>query len=164
MLTDIATGWTECAPLLVREQTVLITALAELRKLLPFPLLGFDTDKDSVFMNESVQGYCLGDNIELTRCRPYRKNDQAFVEQKNGAVVRKIVGYRRFEGLQATRELAKLYSSMRLFINFFQPSFKLKEKHRHVANWSSGIIVPPRPISGCLRMHARRRLSSPASR
>ncbi|RUX70069.1 transposase, partial [Mesorhizobium sp. M2A.F.Ca.ET.040.01.1.1] len=130
VLTDIATGWTECAPLLVREQTVLITALAELRKLLPFPLLGFDTDNDSVFMNESVQEYCLRDNIELTRCRPYRKNDQAFVEQKNGAVVRKIVGYRRFEGLQATRELAKLYSSMRLFINFFQPSFKLKEKHR----------------------------------
>ena len=84
-----------CAPLLVREQTVLITALAELRKLLPFPLLGFDTDNDSVFMNESVQEYCLRDNIELTRCRPYRKNDQAFVEQKNGAVVRKIVGYRR---------------------------------------------------------------------
>lgn len=104
--------------------------LAELRKLLPFPLLGFDTDNDSVFMNESVQEYCLRDNIELTRCRPYRKNDQAFVEQKNGAVVRKIVGYRRFEGLQATRELAELYSSMRLFINFFQPSFKLKEKHR----------------------------------
>ena len=130
VLTDIATGWTECAPLLVREQTVLITALAELRKLLPFPLLGFDTDNDSVFMNESVHEYCLRDNIELTRCRPYRKNDQAFVEQKNGAIVRKIVGYRRFEGLRATRELAKLYSSMRLFVNFFQPSFKLKEKHR----------------------------------
>lgn len=105
MLTDIATGWTECAPRLVREQTVLITALTELRKLLPFPLLGFDTDNDSVFMNESVHEYCLRDNIELTRCRPYRKNDQAFVEQKNGAIVRKIVGYRRFEGLRATREL-----------------------------------------------------------
>ncbi|EGE58881.1 hypothetical protein GGE50_007266 [Rhizobium leguminosarum] len=130
VLTDIATGWTECAPLLVREQTVLITALAELRKLLPFPLLGFDTDNDSVFMNESVHEYCLRDNIELTRCRPYRKNDQAFVEQKNGAIVRKIVGYRRFEGLRATRELAKLYSSMRLFVNFFQPSVKLEEKHR----------------------------------
>ncbi|MBB4577663.1 hypothetical protein GGI59_006564 [Rhizobium lentis] len=112
VLTDVATGWTECAPLLVRDQTVLITALAELRKLLPFPLLGFDTDNDSVFMNESVHEYCLRDNIELTRCRPYRKNDQAFVERKNGAIVRKIVGYRRVEGLQATRELAKLYSSI----------------------------------------------------
>jgi hypothetical protein len=130
VLTDIATGWTECAPLLVREQTVLTTALSELRKLLPFPLLGFDTDNDTVFMNETVRDYCLRDKIELTRCRPYRKNDQAFVEQKNGAIVRNIVGYRRFEGLQATRELAKLYASTRLFVNFFQPSFKLKEKHR----------------------------------
>ena len=130
VLTDIATGWTECAPLLVREQTVLTTALTELRRLLPFPLLGFDTDNDTVFMNETVRDYCLRDGIELTRCRPYRKNDQAFVEQKNGAIVRKIVGYRRFEGLEATHELAKLYALTRLFINFFQPSFKLKEKHR----------------------------------
>jgi hypothetical protein len=102
-------------------------ALTELRKLLPFALLGFDTDNDSVFMNETVRDYCLRENIELTRCRHYRKNDQAFVEQKNGAIVRKIVGYRRFEGLQATRELARLYASTRLFVNFFQPSFKLKE-------------------------------------
>jgi hypothetical protein len=130
VLTDIATGWTECAPLLVREQTVLTTALSELRKLLPFPLLGFDTDNDSVFMNETVRDYCLRDGIELTRCRPYRKNDQAFVEQKNGAIVRKMVGYRRYEGLKATHELAKLYALTRLFVNFFQPSFKLKEKHR----------------------------------
>ena len=130
VLTDIATGWTECVPLLVREQTVLTTALTELRRLLPFPLLGFDTDNDGVFMNETVRDYCFRDGIEFTRCRPYRKNDQAFVEQKNGAIVRKMVGYRRFEGLKATHELAKLYASIRLFINFFQPSFKLKEKHR----------------------------------
>jgi hypothetical protein len=80
-------------------------ALTELRKLLPFALLGFDTDHDSVFMNETVRDYCLRENIELTRCRPYRKNDQAFVEQKNGAIVRKMVGYRRFEGLQATASI-----------------------------------------------------------
>ncbi|MFW8610022.1 hypothetical protein [Rhizobium beringeri] len=80
-------------------------------------------------MNESVHEYCLRDNIELTRCRPYRRTT-SICRAKNGAIVRKIVGYRRFEGLRATRELAKLYSSMRLFVNFFQPSFKLKEKHR----------------------------------
>jgi hypothetical protein len=76
--------------------------------------LGFDTDNDSVFMNETVRDYCLRDGIELTRCRPYRKNDQAFVEQKNGAIVRKMVGYRRFEGLKATHELARLYALTRL--------------------------------------------------
>ena len=129
-LTDIATGWTECAPLLVREQNVLTEVLSELRKLLPFPLLGFDTDNDSVFMNETVRDYCNSAGIEFTRCRPYRKNDQAWVEQKNGAVVRRVVGYRRFEGLEATTALARLYATLRLFVNFFQPSFKLAAKSR----------------------------------
>src|SRR6267143_2005814 len=83
----VATGWTECAPLLVREQRLLTEVLGELRKLLPFPLLRLDTDNDSVFMNETVRDYCQQAGIEFTRCRPYRKNDQAWVEQKNGAVV-----------------------------------------------------------------------------
>ena len=111
VLTNIATGWTECAPLLVREQTVLIEVLSEVRKGLPFALLGFDTDNDTVFMNETVRDYWQMAGIEFTRCRPYRKNDQAFVEQKNGAVVRRIVGYRRFEGLEAATELARLYAT-----------------------------------------------------
>jgi hypothetical protein len=132
-LTDIATGWTECAPLLVREQRLLTAVLAEVRKRLPFPLLGFDTDNDSVFMNETVRDYCLAAGIAFTRCRPYRKNDQAWVEQKNGAVVRRIVGYRRFEGLEAAAALAELYVSVGLFVNFFQPSFKLAEKTREGA-------------------------------
>jgi len=76
-LTDIATGWTECAPLLVCEQTLLTEVLGEVRKRLPFPLLGFDTDNDSVFMNETVRDYCKAAGVVFTRCRPYRKNDQA---------------------------------------------------------------------------------------
>jgi len=70
VLTDIATGWTECAPLLVREQRLLTEVLGELRKLLPFPLLGLDSDNDSVFMNETVRDYCKQAGIEFTRCRP----------------------------------------------------------------------------------------------
>jgi hypothetical protein len=101
VLTDIATGWTECAPLLVREQRLLVEVLTEMREHLPFAVLGFDTDNDSVFMNETVQEYCRIAGVEFTRCRPYRKNDQAWVEQKNGSVVRRMVGYRRFEGLEA---------------------------------------------------------------
>ena len=111
VLTDIASGWTECAPVLVREQRLLVEVLGETRKLLPFPLLGFDTDNDSVFMNETVRDYCQAEGIAFTRCRPYRKNDQAWVEQKNGAVVRRIVGYRRFEGLEAAAALARLYTT-----------------------------------------------------
>jgi hypothetical protein len=72
VLTDIATGWRECAPLLVREQAVLIEVLSEVRKGLPFDLLGFDTDNDTVFMNETVRDYCQMTGIEFTRCRPYR--------------------------------------------------------------------------------------------
>ena len=76
VLTDIVTGWTECGPLLVREQWLLTEVLDELRKFLPFPLLGLDTDNDSVFMNETVRDHCQRVGIELTRYRPYRKNDQ----------------------------------------------------------------------------------------
>jgi hypothetical protein len=144
-LTDIATGWTECAPVLVREQKLLTEVLSELRKLLPFPLLGFDTDNDSVFMNETVRDYCTEAGVEFTRSRPYRKNDQAWVEQKNGAVVRHTVGYRRYEGLEAAASLAELYRSLRLFVNFFQPSFKLAEKSRDGAKVTKRYHPPATP-------------------
>jgi hypothetical protein len=121
-LTDIATGWMECMPLLVREQKLLTEALDVVRRQMPFALLGFDTD--SAFMNDTVKTYCDDTGLVFTRCRPYRKNDQAWVEQKNGAVVRHAVGYRRYEGLQAAAVLAKLYLALRLFVNYFQPSFK----------------------------------------
>lgn len=119
-LTDVATGWTECAPLLFREQRLLSEVMTALRPTLPFPLLGLDTDNDSVFMNETIKGWCEAAQVEFTRSRPYRKNDQAHVEQKNGAVVRRMVGYRRYTGIDAASELARLYRSMRLFVNFFQ--------------------------------------------
>jgi hypothetical protein len=157
VLTDIATGWTECAPLLVREQRLLTEVLGELRKLLPFPLLGLDTDNDSVFINETVRDYCQQIGIEFTRCRPYRKNDQAWVEQKNGAVVRRTIGYRRFEGLEAAATLARLYAAMRLFVNFFQPSFKLASKAR------DGALVRKRyhpPATPCQRLMADPRTSA----
>ena len=145
VMTDIASGWTECAPLLVREQTLLIAVLNELRQRLPFPLLGFDTDNDSVFINETVRDYCAESQIAFTRCRPYRKNDQAWVEQKNGSVVRRLVGYRRFEGVAATSVLAELYAASRLFVNFFQPSFKLAEKHRDGARVHKRYHAPETP-------------------
>src|SRR5690606_19044453 len=81
---------------------------------------------------------------------PYRKNDQAFVEQKNGAVVRRLVGYRRFEGIQAATVLAELYASSRLFVNFFQPSFKLAEKHREGAKVHKRYHPPATPYQRLL--------------
>nr|WP_294553763.1 ISNCY family transposase [uncultured Rhodopila sp.] len=149
-LTDIATGWTECAPLLVREQKLLIEVLSEMRARIPFALLGFDTDNDSVFMNETVKTYCDETGLVFTRCRPYRKNDQAWVEQKNGAVVRHAVGYRRYEGVEAATALARLYAVLRLFVNFFQPSFKLAGKARDGAKVKKSYHPPATPYQRLL--------------
>jgi hypothetical protein len=150
VLTDIATGWTECAPLLVREQHLLIEVLTRLCDLLPFTLLGFDTDNDSVFMNETVRNFCRSAGVVFTRCRPYRKNDQAWVEQKNGAVVRRTVGYRRFVGVEAAAALARLYAALRLFVNFFQPSFKLAAKTRDGAKVTKRYHPPATPYQRLL--------------
>ena len=149
-VTDIATGWTECAPLLYREQTLLREVLGEVRRRLPFELLGFDTDNDSVFVNETVRDYCRDSGIVFTRCRPWHKNDQAFVEQKNGAIVRRIVGYRRLEGLEAAAALSRLYTTTGLFVNFFQPSFKLASKRREGARVSKRYHAPATPCQRLL--------------
>jgi len=129
-LTDIHSGWTECVALVVREQSLVVEGISAVAKCLPFALRGLDTDNDSAFMNETLQGYCQRNNIEWTRSRAYRKNDQAWVEQKNGAVVRRLAGYGRLSGLTAAAALQRLYVSARLYVNFFQPSFKLASKQR----------------------------------
>ena len=130
VLTDIATGWTECVPVVVRNSGLVIEALDAAGKLFPFPLRGVDFDNDGAFMNEGVVDWCRARGLEVTRSRAYRKNDQAWVEQKNGAIVRRLVGYGRFEGLASAQLLARLYAAARLHTNLFQPSFKLKEKTR----------------------------------
>ena len=150
-LTDIASGWTEFAPLLVREQHLLTEVLDIMRQQIPMPILGLDTDNDSVFMNETLLAWCAQGGVEFTRCRPYRKNDQAWVEQKNGAVVRRLVGYRRYEGIEAAELLGKLYGLARLFVNVFQPSFKLASKQRDGARVARKYFPPATP---CRRLMA----------
>jgi hypothetical protein len=150
VLTDIASGWTECAPLVVRESTLLVEALERVRQGLPFPLRALDVDNGSEFVNETMIQYCLRNGIELTRSRPYRKNDQAWIEQKNGAIVRKLLGYRRFEGIAAAQVLSRLYGASRLFVNFFQPSFKLAEKHRQGAQVTKRYHPPATPCERLL--------------
>jgi len=129
-LTDIATTWTECLPLLYRGQDAVIHAIDLVRPLIPFPILGIDTDCGTEFLNAELIAYCEREKITFTRGRPYRKNDQCYVEQKNGTVVRQFVGYDRFEGLRAYKQLLELYRALRLYNNFFQPSMKLREKRR----------------------------------
>ena len=116
-------------------------------------MLGVDSDNDSAFMSQSVFDYCKGRGLEQTRSRAYKKNDQAWVEQKNGAVVRRLVGYGRLSGAEATKALAQLYASSRLYINFFQPSFKLKSKTRDGARVNK-IYHPPATPCDRLLAHA----------
>ncbi len=123
-LTDVATGWTECLPLLNRGREAVRAALQHARTLFPFPILGLDTDNGGEFINEEVADYCMREQITFTRGRPYEKRDQCFVEQKNGVVVRQVVGHGRLIGEHAYRQLDELYRALHWYVNCFQPSMK----------------------------------------
>ena len=129
-VTDVSTGWTECLAIPYREQMVVLQSLKKGRERLPFPLLGLDTDNGSEFLNYTLLAYCDQESITFTRSRAYKKNDQCHVEQKNGSIVRRFIGYERFEGLAPCRILSLLYQVLRLYVNFFQPSMKLLSKKR----------------------------------
>lgn len=128
--TDISTGWTDVTALAHRSQEAVSTAIHHMRQRLPFPLLGIDSDNGSEFINDTLYRYCLHEKITFTRSRPYKKNDQAHVEQKNWSVVRHTVGYDRWETTSELTLLQSIYDDLRLYINFFQPSFKLIAKER----------------------------------
>jgi hypothetical protein len=98
VLTDVSTGWTELAAVRNKAQVWVFEALRDLRRQLPFPLLGLDSDNGGEFINHHLQRYCERERITLTRSRPLRKNDNCFVEQKNYSVARRYVGYARYEG------------------------------------------------------------------
>jgi len=145
VLTDIASGWTECFAMRHRSQALVIDGLDKVADDLPFPMLGVDSDNDSAFMTQYVFDYCVAHRLVQTRSRAYKKNDQAWVEQKNGAIVRRLVGYGRLSGTDVTKTLALLYASARLYINFFQPSFKLKSKTRDGARVKKVYHPPATP-------------------
>ena len=128
--TDISTGWTEPIALRRRSQHAVQDALHNMRPELPFALLGIDSDNGSEFINDLLYHYCLDQHITFTRSRPYRKNDQAHVEQKNWSVVRHTVGYDRLETDEEFELLTSIYTDLRLYINFFQPVIKLVFKGR----------------------------------
>jgi hypothetical protein len=128
--TDLATGWTECLALANKTQLAVSQAIVQLRHDLPFALLGLDSDNGSEFINETLYRYCLTEQITFTRSRPYQKNDQAHVEQKNWSVVRHTIGYDRLETADELTLLRSIYTDLRLYINFFQPVLKLVDKQR----------------------------------
>lgn len=148
--TDVCSGWTEVVPLLAREQSLVVEGLELMRHPFPVPLLGIDSDNDSAFINETLLAYCQKQKLEFTRSRAYQKNDQAWIEQKNGAVVRRVVGYERFSGIVAGQVLGQLYQALRLYVNHFQPSFKLKSKTREGAKVKKKYHKPATPCERLL--------------
>jgi len=96
---------------------------------MPFSLLGLDSDNGSEFINQNLYTWCQREGITFTRSRSYKKNDNCHVEQKNGALVRRVIGYQRYDSKEALEMLNRIYSLLRLYTNFFQPSMKLTGKN-----------------------------------
>lgn len=133
VITDIPSGWTEFLPIMHKGEAEVIAALEMVLELLPFKLQGLDTDNGSEFINYGLLNFCQTHQITFTRSRAYRKNDQAHVEEKNGSIVRRLLGYERYEGLEAFNALTAVYKRLRYYVNFFQPSLKLISKERQGA-------------------------------
>ena len=129
-LTDVSTGWTELAAVPNKAQVWVFEAIQQLRQGRPFALVGLDSDNGSEFINNQRWRYCEQEQLTMTRSRPHRKNDNCFVEQKNYSVVRRYVGYARYDTPGELALLNQLYEQLRLYVNFFLPSQKLEQKVR----------------------------------
>jgi hypothetical protein len=128
--TDICTGWTETEAVRNRAERWVFAGLEKTLTRFPFDIREIDSDNGSEFINNHLIRYCTENEITFTRSRPYRKNDNCFVEQKNDSIVRRAVGYGRYDTAEELDLLDQLYSRLRLYTNFFQPVMKLVEKTR----------------------------------
>lgn len=163
--TCVATGWTEVRALQNKAQRWVFEALGDVESLLPFPLRGLDSDNGSEFINNQLVSWCAEQQITFTRSRPWRKNDNCFVEQKNWAVVRQAVGYGRYDTPRELAILSELYERLVVYVNFFQPQMKLREKTRQGAKVTRRYDLARTPLqrllgSGALSPGERRALCS----
>jgi hypothetical protein len=129
-MTDISTGWTVSTAFMGRSERFCVAAIDEVRPLLPFAVLGLDSDNGSEFINYHLKSYCERNKITFTRSRPWKKNDSAHIEQKNWDVVRKMIGYGRLDNNEQLDMLKRIYNLLGLYQNYFQPSRKLQGKTR----------------------------------
>jgi hypothetical protein len=144
-LTDVATAWVEMKALKNKAQTYVFRALQEIQSELPFGLLGLDSDNGSEFINDQLYRYCLQQQITFTRCRAYHKNDNCYIEQKNYSIIRKTVGYYRYDTPEQLAMLTAFYHVFRLYTNFFQPVMKLAEKVRRGSHVTRRYDTPQTP-------------------
>jgi len=150
-VTDIHTTWVETAAVLGKSQIAVQTALEELRQALPFALRGIDSDNGSEFINQHLYDYCQAQEIQFTRGRPYKKDDNAHIEQKNWTHVRKLLGYVRYDTPAAQAAIHALYrGELRLFQNLFLPSVKLLGKTRVGARVRRRYDTPQTPLDRVL--------------
>ena len=164
-VTDVATGWTECIGVWGKGQAAVVEALQQVCARLPFPLLGIDSDNGSEFLNAHLVRWCEQEQLTFTRSRPYWKNDQAHVEQKNWSVVRRLLGYDRYETRAALAALNRVYEHLRLWTNHWQPVLKLIGKERDGTKVTKHYAVAQTPYrralaSGVLTEAARTRLEA----
>lgn len=130
LAVDVATTWTELEAVWGLGHQRVGTGVHHIRQRLPFPLRDWHSDNGSEFLNARLLAWCRREGIRFTRGRPYRKNDQAWVEQRNGLAVRRVVGYDRYSSRAAFAVLQRLYGLLRLQLNFFRPVRKLVSKRR----------------------------------
>ena len=149
-VTDVCTGWTELRPLRNKAHKWVRDALDDIRRRLPFPMLGVDSDNGSEFKNAAMVAWCGENKIVFTRSRPYKKNDNCFVEQKNDSVVRRAVGYVRYEGDKAVEALGRLYEKWCLLVNYFYPSLKIISKERVGAKVRKQYDAAKSPFKRCM--------------
>jgi hypothetical protein len=165
---DVATGWTELQAVWGKGHQRVSTAVHLARQALPMPLLSLHSDNGGEFLNHILIPWCRDERIAFTRGRPYRKNDQAYAEQRNGAVLRRYIGYDRYCTRAALRALQAVHEVLRLYVNFFQPIRKLVSKERHGARvvkrydraqtpyrrlLASGILTPERRAALAAQYH-----------
>jgi hypothetical protein len=144
--TDIVTTWVESRAVLGKSQIRVQHALEAMRHGLPFPLLGIDSDNGSEFLNAHLVRYCKGLDVQFTRGRPYKKDDNAHIEQKNWTHVRKLVGYERYDSDAAVTALNTVYAELRVFQNLFLPTVKLVRKERVGARTRRRYDAPQTPL------------------
>lgn len=149
-VTDVCTTWTETRAVQNKAQIWVFNALTDIRRALPFQLLGIDSDNGSEFINHELYRYCIQEQITFTRARPTRKNDSCFVEEKNYSVVRRNVGYRRYDTVEEQVVLNELYSYLRLYTNYFLPTMKLVSKERIGSRVKKGYDKPMTPYKRVL--------------
>lgn len=158
-LTDIHTGWCETRPLMGKGEGGVVDALEDIRQALPFALKGIDSDNGSEFINYHLLKYCKKHRIQFTRSRPYKKDDNAHIEQKNWTHVRKLVGWDRYDTPAQLQAMQALYKgSWGIMMNLYQPCVKLKEKVRVGSRVTRRYDDPQTPLDRLVAHYGGKRL------